>query len=360
MKKKNKIKILPMEAIKWVSNEFPGIWDEMKKLEPLKQEYKWPDWCYMPISIVLDNLSELYGYDQTVSVAGLAVGLAGWRKYKNIFLVNQELAKELNAAELDDVIPVEALDQLPYPYIYVQIEGENLGALVFREYDSKNGWNELRLYIIDEQAEILSQPILHLKPGGTIREAMDEADEFGKANMKKFNLFAGMNEQMRTQLQAAFEDAYSVARKFTLDFMPLILYLCAENAEISQPMAITGEKKSVQLEPINAPKDKAGELSFYPVGEEVGIRIRDYKKKQQDPDRNSINENGIPKPNGKGGTKKSPHVRRGHYHHYWLGSRTQGTRELVLRWIAPMFIHGGQETPVTINVIRQRKKEEEK
>ena len=37
---------------------------------------------------------------------------------------------------------------------------------------------------------------------------------------------------------------------------------------------------------------------------------------------------------------KRPHSRRGHYHHYWVGSKKDGTRRIILKWVAPMFING--------------------
>ena len=40
-------------------------------------------------------------------------------------------------------------------------------------------------------------------------------------------------------------------------------------------------------------------------------------------------------------TKVAAHVRRGHYHHFWQGSRKDGTRKLILKWVAPIFVNAG-------------------
>lgn len=36
----------------------------------------------------------------------------------------------------------------------------------------------------------------------------------------------------------------------------------------------------------------------------------------------------------------SPHVRRAHWHGYWLGKRDNPT-DLVIKWIAPVIVNGG-------------------
>lgn len=47
------------------------------------------------------------------------------------------------------------------------------------------------------------------------------------------------------------------------------------------------------------------------------------------------------------GSKKSPHSRRGHWHHYWTGPR-DGERKLVLKWVAPTFINADRGKPDTV------------
>ncbi len=48
---------------------------------------------------------------------------------------------------------------------------------------------------------------------------------------------------------------------------------------------------------------------------------------------------------------KRPHARRGHWHNYWTGPRS-GERKLVLRWVEPMFIHGGEFDEVTVHPVK--------
>lgn len=50
------------------------------------------------------------------------------------------------------------------------------------------------------------------------------------------------------------------------------------------------------------------------------------------------------------GSAKSPHSRKGHWHHFWTGKRGTEERKLILKWVAPMFINGGTDE-VSVNLI---------
>ena len=349
MKKRNKINIPPLEAIRNINNQFPDIWNEIKKLEPYKEIYNWPDWCYMPISMVINMLYEHYRMDMSVmSQVGLISALAGWRRYKSVFQFDAELVEELKKTDLNEVIPIEVFDMMPYPYIFLQMQGINYGALVCREYDLDHQWAELRMYILGEHGNLLGMPILHLK-GGTLRQNFEDTERYTQENMK---IWPGDKASKEINL------ANNLGRKLTRAFLPLVLYLCTVNAEIDDPVSVTGEARKVQLGGIMTPKDKAGEVTIFPVGENIGVRIREYKADQHkkadvEPvpdDKHKLTTGAVP-------SKRSPHVRRGHYHHYWTGSKTKGTRKLILKWTAPIFIHGNSdhEPLVTINVIRKAK-----
>lgn len=43
------------------------------------------------------------------------------------------------------------------------------------------------------------------------------------------------------------------------------------------------------------------------------------------------------------GSPKSPHIRRSHFHSYWTGSGEN--KELVVKWINTIFVHGNDEEP---------------
>lgn len=75
------------------------------------------------------------------------------------------------------------------------------------------------------------------------------------------------------------------------------------------------------------------------VGYRVGAAIRKCRDALGTDPYGDTSDADPKKSSAKGGTKR-PHTRRGHYHHYWVGSEKAGTRRLVLKWIAPAFIGG--------------------
>ena len=92
-------------------------------------------------------------------------------------------------------------------------------------------------------------------------------------------------------------------------------------------------KKSIQ--------DKAGEVTSKNVGVRVGAAFRHAKSRS-----NTNRSTGT-------GSAKHPHMRRGHWHHYWRGP-LNGDREIFLHWTAPMMIHGdiGKEDTVVVYPVK--------
>ena len=107
--------------------------------------------------------------------------------------------------------------------------------------------------------------------------------------------------------------------------LQFILYLASENADVQDVPQATSKarKKPGQI------LDKASEVKEKAVGVRIGNTIRKAKSASH------------PSSQGGTGTKVCPHSRRGHWHHYWTGPR-DGDRKLILKWIAPTFIHVGE------------------
>ena len=114
---------------------------------------------------------------------------------------------------------------------------------------------------------------------------------------------------------------FSTIKKTLVLILPYLFYLCSKNAEISQ----TEHSKSTYTKPIGVPKDSYSEIKEYICGEPTGIRIRNFRNVQH---------------SGSGhrsGSVKSPHVRRAHYHKFWVGSGED--RHQVIRFLPQTVIH---------------------
>lgn len=135
--------------------------------------------------------------------------------------------------------------------------------------------------------------------------------------------------------------------KFAHDFitkaLQLVLYICAANADITE----NPEQKQITRKPATRtkPKDALREVRKWDVGYRIGSIIR--KSSEED----SVHEQRVS--TSRKSSPKRPHVRKGHFHHYWIGSKSDNNRTLVLKWVAPMFINTAleEELPAVITKI---------
>ena len=124
----------------------------------------------------------------------------------------------------------------------------------------------------------------------------------------------------------------------------LILYLCANNKEVTED----SKQKTITKIPTERKyiKDKFREIRMWNCGVTTGSiirKIKNNKKVYQSVNTNKDSSIAV-------GTPKRPHSRKGHWHHFWIGKRDTEERKLVLKWVAPMFIHAGLNSEIiTIN-----------
>jgi hypothetical protein len=123
--------------------------------------------------------------------------------------------------------------------------------------------------------------------------------------------------------------------------LQLVLYICSKNAEVDE----NPEQKKIYRKPKSETqiKDRYREIQKWDVGQKTGQNIRKY---------NPTHVHYVYEGKGETGTSspKRPHLRSGHWHHYWTGPK-DGERTLVLNWVAPTFIHGEQEIEPTTNLV---------
>lgn len=121
----------------------------------------------------------------------------------------------------------------------------------------------------------------------------------------------------------------------------LLLYLCAANADIKERRSST----TAAAKKTNKKADKRP-VRHWDVGIRVGATIkrnRSYAAKTQH----------------KGGEHKQharprPHLRRGHWSHFWTGKRNSADRERILKWIEPVYINADSpdDLPTTIHRVK--------
>ncbi len=95
----------------------------------------------------------------------------------------------------------------------------------------------------------------------------------------------------------------------------LALYLCSQDADYRRPELRFGK----QTDQLIVRKDPL----IIEVGAQIGETLRKTSEESQ----------------GEIGGSASPryHVRRAHWHHYWIGQKPN--QELILKWLAPIYVN---------------------
>ena len=339
---------LPLLILKKISEQYPKAWDQMEMFHSENgspQLGSWPDWCYAPMSAALAVASEGYDLNKLpidirmamISVAQAIFAIAPWRLSKEVYVIDEDLKDLLFEQDGELDVPDEVLLQLPYPCFYVELPNTYYradkihGFFVTLEYDVNNGDKELKPVFLTDDGNIFSYSI-HIG-AKTIEESVDMLDKQALENTN------GDKELKRLALRAMQDSAET--KIFLKQILQVILYILAQNAEItpsSEQSFITKRGKTV--------KDKYSEIRKWDVGIRVGAAIRQQKAKEQSRKKEyKESEHQSPR----------PHMRRGHWHHFWTGPKAQPEeRKLILKWLSPMAIAANPEDmPITFHEVKQ-------
>jgi hypothetical protein len=250
-----------------------------------------------------DGIEQLFA---EVSEGSRLSAIATWKYSRDIYCFDKTIYKSLLATDVPNNIPLKIFKRLPSWSIYIELpekRGLDFGYWCHLEYDFRDGSYELRV-TPDTDRSLSSIPILL---------GDDSINDSLVALASASSLLPGDNEVLADTIEP-------IAEFITQDIKPvlaMLMYICSDAPDISD--AYGGEYYPHR---VGARKVKGGSRIFMPektriwhVGASVGAAIR------------SAND-------AKGG-KKSPHLRRAHWHGFWRGPR-DGKREFIYKWLPPI------------------------
>ncbi len=332
MKRKKSLP-LPLELVKQFEKEYPECWDMVDYVRQGKGN-DLPDWndiCFCPLAgtqaIMIDKYKEI-----DLNKASLLAALSSWRQYKEIYSFSDELKEVLYEQAEDILIPMDVLYSIPFPCIYIVID-ENEGFFVFFEQDMNTFQMELRFCIVKKNNDDIKMfnTWIHLRSNYTISDGINEGIDLILHNKEKYKKeLAGIVSE---SLQFGEEESEWYFEEVSKRFQ-LLLYICAENAEIEE----NPEQKQITRKPLqnSKPKDVYREIRSWNVGVKYAYNVRKAKSEEN-------NQGNFSSHNTH--SSHRPHTRRGHWHHYWTG--TKDNRKLVLKWTAPIFVGGDSNNVIT-------------
>lgn len=268
------------------------------------REKHWPDDVLIPFGgwkAIVEHyrpeeagMKSLQFLDQTRRLA--AVGT--WRYAKGVYRFNEELLWALIRTLLPETIPMRVLRRLPDWCPYLQLpegEGSLYGYYCYLDYDEHSGARELHIVQDDDSGYWLTVA-LELTEGVSIQESLFSHDD--KYNAKDRQNFV----------------------KVIQPVLSMLMYLCQDEPEVDD-----SREPGASPHRVYPKKVKGGKRLFEPlrvrtwdVGDELGQAISATAP-------------------GRMGARKSPHLRRAHWHGYWTGPRS-GERTFVYRWIPPIAV----------------------
>lgn len=259
---------------------------------------------------VLSNISEI----KTTFNSMVLCSLATWRYTKTVYNFNAEIQEQLLKSEFKGDLPVELLERLPEYCVCIKlakpIELPLLGYL--KEID----------YLFISLNKIVGKKSLII--------TSYSSNECSWGNLwvelnSKIKFFGDDKEKRIVKDIANKKDLERLERKHEQTIrqvLPYILYIISDKPDIQ---GINKEEhKAVNVQEIH----KKGEVRLFPankvtewnVGNNIAEKIKQYYSSASN-----------------GGTVR-PHIRRGHWHTYWVGSRT-GKQEPVIHWLFPILVN---------------------
>jgi hypothetical protein len=308
----------PGKILSTFGHLYPQAWKLVDEFRARRKELgNWPDWCFLPLAGTYAIVSKgkiLQSPNQAHHI-GILGALAAWRVTQGIYRFDPTTFDALWKTPVTGDIPTEVLFHLSEWCVYIptpdQIwQGSTLnGFFAHLESDMNDRRTELRL-VMDVSGpagdQLIVMPI-HLGRGGVTGgvEAM-------------------LNEGANTGRRVG------EALQRHLPLVSLVLYLCSQAAEINE----TGAGKRTPSHP-KPQKTKKGMRIFAPdhtsrwdVGYRLGAALRQ-----------ALSEHEPAEPTGTHASPR-PHIRRAHWHSFWVGKKDQpDARTVTLKWLPPIPVN---------------------
>lgn len=257
----------------------------------------------------------------------MIAALHTWKKSKNIYRFDPDLAQEIKKAKWDDVIHPDILERIPEEVFVLNIKNlfpekkhlNNYSYLVVRKDYNHELKEKVICFLFQEEGDLndinttfysyalnccnikdLHKTYMSEYPDSYINAFM--AESFPEQTNKSI-------EEKHRFLQAEANEKLSA-------IMPFILYVCSYNPDI---IKVTGDRQVKKNPEI---------LRQHQIGTRVGQKLRSYKKAYTSTK------------DGSNGTKtKRPHFRVAHFRNQWYGSEKADDKKQKLIWVPPSYIH---------------------
>ncbi len=317
----------PRQNLDCVTRSLPGVWKQVEVFRAQRRELgDWPSWCFMPVALaekIVGNGLPLQTAEQYKHATFLAA-LAAWRSTQGIYRFDASTFDALWNTPVTGDIPTDVLYCLPEWCVFIPTpdktwQGNRLnGFFAHLDHNLKMRRTELRL-LLDVSLpngyyQAVTVPII-LGRGGV-------------ADSLAYTLhWSAQPDPLATRMT---EQERAMAMKDVPALVSLVLYLCSENAEIRESGG--GHRLPAYPEPKKTKKGLRLFAPDRPTHWEVGYRLGAALRR-------ASTERGAEEATGTH-ARPRPHIRRAHWHSYWIGKWNEpDARTVVLKWLPPIAVN---------------------
>lgn len=249
----------------------------------------------------VEDIQSVHGVDGKSGNYGLMSTMAiVWGKSQCVYEFDEDLRKSLDQADVG-VVSIEMAGRLPYPCVWVPVGRGGFFAML----DGQVIW----IAETDEDSSRLEHrwAVVALKTGMTVSESIDLVypDTFDESVVRLMRLRVSM-----------------------------LLYLCSEEPDITHKPS-----------PMNQARIRRGKSPYHPTIHHVGYRIGAAFRKAKA-------EREASQGTGGHGVSPAPHMRRAHWHTYWVGKENTPQRRQVVKWLPPIPVNVKSEDDIIPTIHR--------
>ncbi|WP_233874505.1 AcrVA2 family anti-CRISPR protein [Paraburkholderia adhaesiva] len=328
------------EVMRAVEKQFPHAWSQADSLRSTLTRGRYRDGSIFSRAEA-ETLSLKLEPGENPSLHPALLGaLVAWRPTQGVYRFDQTFYEELIDTDLEGDVPSQLLTRLPGWAVFVETPlSDNMSypLLGFWAYLSRLGTqDELELVGIwrEESAKLQEAGI---NPSRDVLMYSLPLGNHPVQDLLQMMYQRADTEAGRLPRNLANSDAFVINTHVVSALLSLLLYLCSEKPDIQDWRPETPKFKffGATKRVLNAKNPRQ-----WNVGIRMGAALSLARREASAPDGT-----------GSVAIAVRPHVRRAHWHSYWVGKR--GEQSISLRWLPPIPVNVEQDTdlPVVIHQV---------
>lgn len=330
---------IALETLSKVESKHPNIWSMADDLQKKFTGKMLREGCVFTFAEAqLLSLKLVRGGIATFHPALLGA-LVAWRPTKGIYRFHPELYESLIETDVKGEIPSDILLRMPGWAVFIETPfSDNM------PYEISGFWAYLSR--IGKQEELVLVGLWR-KEGQHLEYGIDPEKDVLLYNLPLghhpvSDLVSMMYQEEDGLASRKYKDApdgvKALSEHVASAMLSLLLYLCSEKPDIAD-----WEPQKPHYKYLGKKRRwiACKQSQQWDVGLRLGAALRAAREKK-DSDSES----------GAGGASVRPHVRRAHWHSFWVGKR--GEQKLSLRWLPPIpvKVNDGDDLPVVLHPVQ--------